>query len=829
MSSFLPQYRLTVYAPRSVDPTEVTPLTASSTGPHTDLFKVTTKAGVSGWQPYLAEAPRGRRGKLEPRERTTDTGSMSFRLLDKRLGTGNFDRWVTGFIGDPVGTYNLVGLKAFAEESLDDGGSWSPFYTGRITEVGLDGKTAISLQVRDMGEDLNQRIFVGTPHSSVASYANRTPLIPRGLVKPYGILSLENSLTAVVSAISGDTHNKRVTFTDDVHYGLRLLTDVYEANYAVPRAMIAVINDGGTEKWYNVSNGLADYRWHATKKNRTTLAGHASVKAITINLEVAPEDTRFAPAFPVASNVTCYLIPWDRLKISKPLPLLINDVHPVLLWRDILDGKFSPLTPSGAVRPVAYDATAFASLIADTKFPSGRWSIDGPEVIGTWIEENICKPFNLAYYLNPLGKVFPIDMRRATAAVLTSTITEADRVEGADIGWSQARDDALTRVEATFYTEFQGDLDAEEIGNTNQARLKERDELLIKLNLGLRTLDLGEKKLEIDAKGLRYMTNERMSDLTPRVDFIQRYLAGLIDDYWGPFTGGAQYFTIPCLRTANTTVAQPGTLHIVDVDPVPDPASNRRGGGRVGLCIERIEQGPSLSLGFLDLGFSANALVPSLGVLSTNTQDPRHIINVPLTLNAAGEPVQMMVVLTAQSVAVRPVANSQLWQHVDTFLTGGTTVVPKLSAGTRVWVRARSLPNGTTGNVRLQQPSDWVFPSTGYVDLDPMYTPSGVTVTNISKSTADLSWTLTDTTSEIEVLLSVGTVSTWTDNLIAAVLPPNTRTFKFRNLEGPSVLHSYAVRHRSPIAGAGPTAGGTFTTTTTAPSSPRPAGIAVGV
>jgi hypothetical protein len=840
MSAFLPQYRMTIYASRSVDPTEVTVLTPAASAPHADPFKVITKQGVAGWQPYLFAGPRGRRGRIDPRTRKTDTGTMSLRLVDKRTGTTNLARWVSGFVGDATGIYNLLGLKCFVEESLDNGTGWSAFYTGRVTDLSLDGHSAMTVQLRDMGEDLEQEIFAGSPHSSIA-YANRCPVWPRGLVKPYGTLSVEPYMNATVTAIAGDTSRKVLTFTDDSHYALRLFTALSEANRAEMWQTI-VVNDGGTEKWYLFETGA--HQWHAAPSNQTTFVGRAAIKSVLLNLigRTLFNDTRYAVALPVNANVTCYTIPNDKVKLTTDAPLLINDVHPCQLWKDILDGKFSTLNNGAVRRTVGYNAAAFTTLIADATFPPFRDQLgDGTGIkidisgfpgvakMNAWIEDNICLPFNLTYYLDELGQVTPVDMRRKTAATITSTLTDADRLEGAAVEWTQVRADAITRVDASYYSEAQAPLDAVDMSGLNQARLSETDSLVVMLDLGTRTIDVGDQGLKVDGRGLRYLLNERMPDGTMREDYVRRWLEILCRDVGGPFSGGGAYITLKCARTANTNVAKPGTFHVVDVDPVPDPSSNRRGGARLGLCIERTEDGPSVTLGFLDLGYSANAAVPTLSTFVKTPADSRHSVDVGYTPNASVEAVETQLAVVAAGGAI-PGAASNLWMSVGVFTAPGaqTHSFGHMPVGATVWTRVRTLPNGNTATgASMQQPSAWVNSAFAVV-LDTFTTPTGLAITNITQTTADFAWATTDTETPLEILLAVGTIGAtpWDDSNIVAILPANTRSYRFKNLNGPTVLHSYGVRHRSPIAGSGPVAGGTFTTTSSPSTAPRPAGLA---
>src|SRR6266704_5602440 len=69
--------------------------------------------------------------------------------------------------------------------------------------------------------------------------------------------------------------------------------------------------------------------------------------------------------------------------ITKKNPLLVDDVHPVQFWKDLLDGFYSRIwklddlpptgqSPGDPQRSFPYDATKFATLIADATFPKIR-------------------------------------------------------------------------------------------------------------------------------------------------------------------------------------------------------------------------------------------------------------------------------------------------------------------------------------------------------------------------------------------------------------------------------------------------------------------------
>src|SRR5258706_4933135 len=156
MSTFNVAYRATVYASRSLDPSETTILTPIPGAPHSDPFKIATRAGIGGFQPYM-DFPSGRRGKIDLLSKKTDIGEISFDIVDVRTvaGGANANRWVTAFIGDSKGLPRFARLKCYVEESLDGALSWTSFFTGRVRSLTLrpDSLIVYTLSLRDLSDD----------------------------------------------------------------------------------------------------------------------------------------------------------------------------------------------------------------------------------------------------------------------------------------------------------------------------------------------------------------------------------------------------------------------------------------------------------------------------------------------------------------------------------------------------------------------------------------------------------------------------------------------------------------------------------------------------
>lgn len=174
MSLLTPVYRATVYAPKSQDPTETTALTPVAGAAHSDAFKIATAEGVSGYKSYM-DAPSGRRGRMDVLSKKTDTGELSFSVLDQRttVGGSNALRWVTAFVGDAKGLPRFRRLKCFVEESL----------YGLIRGTGGNGTyTAVDATTWTTSSEVGRRVDV---YDGAA-----TPLLP------YGALILSTTVTA---------------------------------------------------------------------------------------------------------------------------------------------------------------------------------------------------------------------------------------------------------------------------------------------------------------------------------------------------------------------------------------------------------------------------------------------------------------------------------------------------------------------------------------------------------------------------------------------------------------------------------------------------------
>lgn len=851
----IPVYELTLYQPRTVDAAEATVRTPAANAPHADPFVLTSIQGLAGAKPYL-EPPRGRRGALSVRDRKVDTGELTLRIMDARTGTDNLARWLTGFLGDAAGNYGLLGLKARVRESLDGGATWgSPsYFTGRVYDV-RGGRLWVELVLRDRAEELSCQIFRTSPHSSI-TYACRPRLLPLGLPQAYGPVPATPKARGTVKTVyynqvgvgrTGVGWMRQVTLDRTrTPKELRVNTALYDAHYTTLSKGLSAdshyfeqIGDGycsakrldtGATGWFTVQHGLYGYEF--LKGDRD---GAVCVTDISIGL--LPTTHPRYMAFPPDGTVLEFEI-LPTLPTSEDCPLVVSDVHIVQWMADVCDGKFGLLKVDGSPARVFPRANAagwaagdpWSPLIADTTFPTVRDLLTEPQELREWLEHR-CLEAGLAYAINGDGAIELRDIRRRSALTIASTLTDADLVatQGAAT-WEQPRKDAITAVDATYYLDKlldQPDIRAhaaERAPAIPHTLISPQDVPFKVRDLSERTIDIQDKPLTIDAETFRTGVKEQLGG-EDRQAAVERQLQAAIDDLKAPFGGGAQYATLRCTRTsANAKAARPGTWHLLDCDSLPDPATNRRGGARLGLCVEVAEDGPAVEITFLDAGPNSVCVAPAIGAWARDAADTRSQINVPLTLNAAGDPCEFWYAVTPTTVNARPADSDPAWRKALTATASGTYRVVVHAAGQRVWGRARSVP--ATDRAGRKLPSGWTY-APDYKPMDAQPAPTALAAGGITKTTATLTWTPATDGGLVYVYLTTGAApAAWDDAQIVQRLPAGSATLMLHRLDGPTVQHTAGVQHVDPATGdRSAIVTVTFTTGTVPATAPRPAGI----
>lgn len=814
-------YRLRVYAPRSVDPTETTVLVPRAGAVHSDAFQVSSMPGVAGYQPYLDVGPRGRSSQLDPLEKRLDTGERVWRLIDARVGGANLSRWITAFLGDVNGGNQLVGCKVVAEESLDGGATWPLFATGRIATPSSSGtsKVLIDLKVRENIDALDNDVFLGPPASAVASYAFHAQVTPIGLLKAYGDFPIVAPMRGTVGSVAGA--GTRAFRIDVSRTQSELSKTIYTAalkaldyagvgsgnarSYGRGRVWVSVVGSGTWTAY--------DYDWSSnTAFTKSGIVGTTSLVA----LFARPTIGGAAPPS-VSANVDFYV---ESLVagVSAQLPLLINDVHPVTLLKHLCAGYYGRLDAAGAVTwSVPVDAASFTALEADLTIPSVRFRLTTKQSLRAWAEANLLKPNHLALRQTEAGELAIVDLRRSAVFTPAWALVDADLVGAKDsVRWTQDKDDALSAVTAKYYGERQltdgelprpfdqTDLENNDFPDISTVRIADAADYLVKsTSFSSRSLDVGGKEFVIDATGLRFRIgasangSEKLNGL-PRSDVLRDYLIGLASEIRSPFGLGPFYYWLRCRRaSANAAAVKVGTTGTVDVDPLPDPATGLRGGVRVALCLSRTEDGPNVWLGFLDWGANSVAVAPTVAAPAVSADQPSSALTQGITINGAGQQARVDIAVTATSVAVRPLDTDAAWKPAATLDATGTATIAQLAAaGKRVWTRARSEPQPGKG---FGLPSVWAYPGsgTGYVDLTVLAAPTAPASSSPGGSTIDFSWTVGDATLALEIFIKAGAGAPTglETERVGDLLAAGSAAIKIIGLTAAATQYTVAVRH----------------------------------
>ncbi len=530
--------------------------------------------------------------------------------------------------------------------------------------------------------------------------------------------------------------------------------------------------------------------------------------------------------------------------------LLVNDVHPAQLLKDVLQGWYGrlyqpfynthsqpttalppnknlgdPVHPVSVMNadPVGDGRHGFNALIADATFPAFRCIIDKQMPINDFIEKYICQPYGIGYYFDGAGNFVPVDMRQPAAAVPgIVTITDADLKDDVPVNWSY--DGAGTLAEGVYYVYSEG------IIQPIAAKIQANDSLPVittsmftiqggKVNdMALGNPDLSQKQYQIDAQGYRAMPNEvgfRWQNganvaLQPRWDLIQQAILDMAaKTVKRPFGNGPAVVQFTTMRNSNTANLFPCSFFILNVAANVDPTTNTRGPARLCLITERSEDKGTVRFTALDWGLSTVADHPTLANPANLTGDTAHSQTCVVTLNGLNEAAEVWINVTSTSVGSRPADTDPNWTFVGpAFVSGWTVTARHLPTGARVWWRARTNPqrdNSTPGQdplvSALKMPSIWWNPSTDHADLTTMSGPSGLVSSSPTASSFTVSWTPADATRVVEIWLAQPTTEA---RQRIAVLAPGATRFNFRGLSA-SKTYRVAIREIDGVGGSAET------------------------
>lgn len=829
-------YRLTLYA-GGLHSTDNTALTPAAGAPHSDAFKISTIAGVSGFQPYL-NGIKGKRGTSNVPSQQLEVGRYMFSTIDKRTTVGgtNLERWVTAFFGNSTGVFTLVGRKCYVEESVDGGSSWSPFFVGAVSSVNLQSPLRIEFEVKDSLDVLQKRAFTSTPRVPYVVYNAITPI---GLLAPLesdasasyigapaGLQGYKDGATANAVGIrlsSAALNRKDNVYPATANFALNLLR-----NFDLPAAtavrdynLRAQIIQSGSTYEYAVNRVNVAPNWNKTN--------FAPVRMLYVS-ELPTTDPQYTPLSSIAADMLLYT------KIYRSYATTIGDdakrsdtsiflnAKPLTILADMLDGKFFPQSGSLASTRVTYDSSSLAAIETARPLPLTIFRVDSPEKAVEWMEANVLKPFSIGYtaeaYLSgsvPTSRIRFFDTTVPTTLSGSVTLTEADIDTSVMPTWNAGL--PVSTIEARHYAEVFKEIDATKLVDTDLAgELLSTSELVtVDKYVNSRT-NTEYSTLAVDFKGIRALLSDAqyqeaglhgISAITAARFRAQEYATYLHNRYGA----GSPTVILDALRNVRTDALRVGDFCLVEADMLPNQATHTRGGTRVMQVLGKHPMGLRYELELLDSGINSTMANPIVG---TPTSPADNTVSVYLETVGPEALVSYQVAVTDVGGA-QPSSADMRWMTAGVQLINGsvTVTIPDMPETKRVWVRARTTsPTGT--EIRL--PSAWVVG--GYIDLTNLSAPTSVSVVNINSRSAKVVWANTEPLS-VEVWLAspAGTPTT-----LVAALPPSSSVYQLNGLDkSSSTSHRVGIRYNDTFRGSSAFATADFTATGTAVQLDAPA------
>lgn len=837
-------YRMTVYDGTLFSDT-TTVLTPAASAPHTDPFKVTTLPNLSGWKPYM-RVPKGERGAFDLKTAGSTVGTYTVELLDKRTADGNINRFISAFIGNTNAMLSIVGRKVYIEESLDNGSSWSPFFVGRINDVNMSNPLVVSFKIGDSVELLKQKLFTSRPRTDYVVFKS---LLPLGLIKD--LTTVSGSETSKIPAVAGLRIESIPTGTDSriIKLSSEALNDTANfwpfdpevkssdiniptrgtnGSYSVPplRCMVQV---GSSFYHYAVDYMTRPYNWVNTKE------AYTPIEKVRV-LELPTTDSDYAPLTAIDGNLVAIKRLWIYRLISDDASKLNTfwlSANPYTIAKDVLEGKFFVSTSLSI--GVAYDSSSLTSLQSSQPLPDAIFRINETVEAAKFIEDYICKPYNLGYTIEPIdnsgvpkSRLRFFSTRQPQSGSLGGLVT----INGTDVVAESAKEwssnPPIGGVDFTFYMESSAGLSRSTKNLTISPDIEsvvETSYTTIFLPSAVDSVDASYKRDTINMNGVRGILKNPLNpnnvgavNQTSAYNVSRANANRLATEYYNRRKSGIPTVRLSTVRNSKTNGILVGDFVFVEVEVLPNQATHTRGGTRVMQVLQKTPNGLMNDFELIDSGINAVMATPSLG--SVTSPDISQVSFSITTTEKATVEIEAAIVPAGGSA---PAASSVNWMLVERLPVNTTTVTHTINAlpeGRRIYVRIRAT---SPDNALFKLASPWVT-SSG-LDLSNLGTPSTVTVTNTTTRSAKVNWTNTESEYPIEVWLAspAGTPDTQISSL-----PAGSTSYTLRGLDkNSSTSHRVGIRYVDGVLGYGPFGTADFTATGAAPVLDAPAAILI--
>jgi hypothetical protein len=823
-------------------------LTPADDAVHSDPFAVTSlpSGSITGYQAYL-RTPRSNRGQADIRTGRSTVGTCTIEILDKRIGTGNDERWMTAFIGDDNSKLTIIGKKGVVEETLDGGTTWSPYFVGRVNNITLSSPLVYAIELGDPLELLKQNIFEAEPAVDYITYKS---LLPVGYTNQ--ITTLDNGSTIQltqglnVSQVrsSGATANDRWLRFDNA--SINRSDNAWSAGVISPAAIGNVfstlvgqnpfrclIQSGSVFRTYQIR--LLQTPPRTNSNNTTQPIEQINVLALPVN------DPLYSPITDIKTTDTnlkvwVYRLLDDEGKAGK---FYVNET-PYQILRDILDGKFfnrgflfENNTYIDNSQVIPYDTGSIDALETAYPLPKMLYKIEKPMSAVDFIEKDICQPFSLGYTFVPasssgnFANEFRLFSTQQPTAIPSITFDNTNIVSSDSNDWQT--EEPILYVKGTFYVDNlrSGRFAVPRPSGTNN----EVDDIIETITgqvvVGLSNVtDASYKPIEIDMNGVRGVNNNllRVSqqgtiENLPAYQYTQGKALRYLQDIYNRHKSGNPTVDISVSRlTASSDIAdvETGDFVLISEDVFPNQATQIRGGTRLYQIIQKNPDGAVVNLSLVDSGVNETMNQPSFGALSK----PR--VNVVSSSITTTDDALVEIEYAARpSGSAQPAATSNAWVMYQAIPVSASTAqfeIEPLPEGHTIYLRARSV---TPDSGDLKLPSSYVY-SSG-ITLDTIPSVTNLAVSNITARSATVTWDNTSDFYSIELLLA--SPAGVPDTSIITLRPSSSRYQLFGLNSNTSTSHTVGVRYTDEYTGFGPMVTASFTATGTAPQLDDPAAL----
>lgn len=759
----------------------------------------------------VGEVPTIRGPVIEPLEGRSISRPWSVSVVDQA-------NVLASAIRDSGGRLDELLRLADVQQAVD-GGAWETVGTGRIVEVVEEERPGwMTVTLQD-----ERHVESGT---DIFTVANSVALFPPGRVVPYRFYP--QVIPATLRTV-GTVVVDSVTFAD-------FLVEVRPHSRPATQQVIDDMDGDARQFRTGVGGNFRHTRMHLVSTGLDYPISHFT--DVHPNFEVPTTHIVSAPMTDGRGFGPRVFVEWSG---SAPTPgqLFTRDAwfwQPTAAPTDV-----APLLIGGAagVQPfelveqiyaldfggeieVRIDPTTLQAMQDDLRFGRFHFRITDVANMRAFLEDEIYGPLGVVPIPGRNGRLKMVSILLPNAAGLDpdtlKIITKS--VATRHPGWRHTSRDLVTRLVYKGEIErrlvgFQPPLPNEEDAVADGVEVREREivrehDRIATLGAHERTVSLvGSRRQLTDANTLG---NQYQSSV-PEIEYLADLLSQEVFDRYGD---GPIYGAFAALESGVDVTADllAGDYVKLQLDHFLNPEeTDGRGGTRIVQVLARDDgpEGPAFE--YVDVGPALQPLSTPTVTLTQNATRPEHFVDLAVGNLTAGYRLNVMVALTAAGAGA-PALTASVWQpRIIWVVVSGTTHNVTLgpfpsNAGVHVTARV-SLPH------RIR--SGWA--TVDSVDTDALSAPTTLVNDVVGGSFVAGSWTLGETTYQVEVGLDEAVLAS-SDPVVIARLEAGSVSHRIEGLEV-STTYTWAVRHVDLYGGSSAWAKKEVTTSGTLPTAPQ--------